>query len=155
MPDPVGLPSVMKRFIVIGLLLAGLNAGCQSGPTELTETQQAAQQRTKVLALHDSTMLHMDALVNERQRLERILGNLDTTKGRNRATAARLGRLRGALAAADTTMTHWMHTYREPDTARLTHHQYVDFWTTEEEELRALAHQMRSALDSAATVRER
>ena len=49
---------------------------------------------------------------------------------------------------------HWVHTYEEPDAARLTHHQYVDFWTTEEEELRTLAWQMRSALDSAATVRE-
>jgi len=128
-------------------------SACQSGPAELTETQQAAQMRTKVLALHDSSMLHMAALTSERQRLERLLSQLDTTQARSHARTIRLRRLRGALVAADTTMRHWMRTYAEPDTARLTHHQYVDFWTTEEEELRALARQMRNALDSAATVR--
>lgn len=146
---------MMKRLVAIGLLLVGLGAGCQSGPPELTETQQAAQMRTKVLALHDSTMLSMGTLLSERLRLGRILGNLDTTKARHRAPATRLRRLHRALVAADTTMTHWMHTYEEPDTARLTHHQYVDFWTTEEQELRALARQIRSALDSAAAVRGR
>ncbi|RTQ47489.1 hypothetical protein EJV47_18875 [Hymenobacter gummosus] len=137
----------MTKGLFIGLLLAV--AGCHPGPAEPTEAQRAAQMRRRVLALHDSTMLHMDALTRERQRLEKLLTQLDTTDARHRA---RLRRLHGALVAADTTMTHWMRTYQEPDTALLSPHQYVDFWTTEEAELRALARQMGRALDSAATV---
>lgn len=146
---------MMKYLSGLCLLLAGLATGCQPALPELTETQQAAQLRTRVLALHDSTMLPMAELARERRRLQNAISRLDTASARPHARLSRLRRLRGALMAADTTMTHWMHTYQEPDTARLTQHQYVDFWTTEEQELRALARQMRLALDSAAAVRDR
>ncbi len=79
------------RLLGICLLLV-LGAGCQSGPTQLTETQQAAQMRAQVLALHDSTMPYMDALTQERQRLDSLLNKLDSTTAPNQRRQKRLRR---------------------------------------------------------------
>ncbi|WP_345112564.1 hypothetical protein [Hymenobacter algoricola] len=123
----------MKQLFGLSLLLSGALAGFQPGQPEQSETQQAAQMRTQVLALHDSTMLHREVLTSERQRLEQRFRALDTTWDHNATRAARLRHLRGALVAADTTMMHWLHTYQEPGTALLTNHQHVNFWTAEEQ----------------------
>ncbi|RAK70614.1 hypothetical protein DLM85_07225 [Hymenobacter edaphi] len=130
---------------------------CQSTP-EQSPTGGPAPENTRaaVLQHHDALMARLNGLVQEQLRSKGQLKTLarDTApEALRRPEARRLRRLLGGLRAAEEAMMTWMHQYQEPDTARLTAHQYEDFWATEAEELRALDRLMSQALDSARTVR--
>lgn len=107
---------------------------------------------TETMRLHDALMGHLDSLMSESQRLRQQAARLDTHTVAGRRQAARLRRLTAAISAADAGMRGLMHDFAKVDTVRLTAHQYVDFWA-DEQQLRRLAAQTRTALDSARWVR--
>ena len=102
---------------------------------------------------HDSIMSRTDALTTERQRLQQQLTTLDTTGVAGRNAAQTLRRRARALLQADAAMMDWMHRYKEPDTTRLSAHQYADFWVDQARQLTELDRQITTALDSAQQLR--
>ena len=101
------------------------------------------------MRLHDALMGHMDSLMSESQRLRQQVARLDTHAVAGRRKAARLRRLVAALGAADVGMMGWMHDFQKIDTVRFSAHQYADLWADEQQQLRRLETQTRTALDSA------
>jgi hypothetical protein len=141
------LLSVLRRLLP---LLALLTA-CQPDSTSQIPLGSAALEptRTQVMQHHDALMSRMDALYTERQRLQGQLSSLDTTRVTGRGAARTLWRRIHALVQADAAMMDWMHRYKEPDTTRLSAHQYADFWADQARQLNALDQRMTAALDSA------
>lgn len=140
--------------LVIRLLpLLGLLAACQpdsaSQQAAGTDLTSSVATRASVMRHHDTLMSRMDALVLERQRLQRQLPTLDSTSTAGQGQARTIRRRVVALQQADAAMMDWMHRYREPDTTRLSPHQYQDFWADQAQQLSQLDQQMRAALDSA------
>jgi len=151
------------RFLLGSVLVL---SSCQSSPGEdqpamATSAGHAMSHaaaadttlRGRVMALHDASMLRMDALTLERQRLTKTLAQLDTTTRAGRQQAQQRRHAVRALQAADTRMMDWMHAFQEPDTARLTAHQYHDFWQDQRQQLQQLDQAITTALDSAQALR--
>jgi hypothetical protein len=140
------------------LPLLGLLAACQ--PDSASQSAAAADSaasteatRASVMQHHDALMGRMDALTTERQRLLQQLPALDSTSAAGRRQVRAIRRHVLALQQADAEMMDWMHRYREPDTTRLSAHQYQDFWADQAQQLSRLEQQMSAALDSARQLR--
>ena len=144
------LLSVFRRLFLLALLTA-----CQPDSTSHTtpDSATAGPTRASVMQHHDSLMSRMDALTTERQRLQQQLTTLDTTGVEGRNAAQTLRRRAHALLQADAAMMDWMHRYKEPDTTRLSAHQYTDFWVDQARQLTELDRQITTALDSAQQLR--
>ncbi|WP_022826415.1 hypothetical protein [Hymenobacter norwichensis] len=144
------LLSVFRRLFLLALLTA-----CQPDSTSHTTPDAASigPTRASVMQHHDSLMSRMDALSTERQRLQQQLATLDTTSTTSRGAARMLRRRANALLQADAAMMDWMHRYKEPDTIRLSAHQYADFWVDQAQQLTQLDRQITTALDSAQRLR--
>lgn len=144
------LLSVFRRLLLFALLTA-----CQPDATSHTTADSATvgPSRASVMQHHDSLMSRMDILSTERQRLQEQLAMLDTTGVAGRNAAQTLRHHSHALLQADAAMMDWMHRYKEPDTTRLSAHQYADFWADQARQLTQLDHQITTALDSAQQLR--
>lgn len=150
----------MRQFLSVfrvfrPLVLLALLTACQPDSTSQATSSSASTgpTRASVMQHHDSLMSRMDALNNERQRLQQQLVTLDTTGAVGQEAARTLRRRARALLQADAAMMGWMHRYKEPDTTRLSAHQQADFWTDQAQQLTQLDHQMTTALDSAQQLR--
>ncbi|MBT9395118.1 hypothetical protein KLP40_18265 [Hymenobacter sp. NST-14] len=151
------LSSSFRLLPLLGLLggLAACQPDSAAQHTAAPATSQVVPEatRTSVMQHHDALMGRMDALTTERQRLQRQLPTLDSASAVGRGRARTIRRRVLALQQADAAMMEWMHRYREPDTTRLSAHQYQDFWADQAGQLTRLEQQMRAALDSAHQLR--
>lgn len=96
----MNIPVVSMKKTIYTLAIIGLLFACQSKQ----QTEQSNNTEAVVMALHDSTMIHMDELMAMKDSLN-LVAKKDSTL---RPTTDSLGL---ALTMADEAMTDWMNGY--------------------------------------------